>query len=83
MMICNSEIFLDMVDGTLVELTREINALTPKHPELDIIHTQMVVLCSKMLKAFMKNGNERILVQVEQLQDLMRIVRSKQNATAM
>jgi hypothetical protein len=82
-MLCDHELFLDWVGVAMVELEQLVNNLEPNHPELDIIHTQMVILCSKMLKAFMRNGNERILVQIEQMQELMRTVRRKQNATAM
>jgi 23S rRNA maturation mini-RNase III len=82
-MLCDHELFLDWVGEAMVELEVRVNLLEPNHPELDIIHSQMVIVCSKMLKAFLRNGNEKILTQIEQMQKLMRVVRSKQNATAM
>jgi hypothetical protein len=82
-MLCDNEFFLDWVAEAMKELESLISKLENGHPELDLIHTQMVIVNSKMLNAFMRNGNERILSQVEQMQELMRTVRRKQNATAM
>lgn len=82
-MLCDNEIFLDWVAEAMDELSEMVTLLDPRDPQLDIIHTQMVIVSGKMLKAFMRNGNERILLQIDHMHDLMRKVRSKQNATAM
>lgn len=82
-MLCDHEIFLEWVSEAMKELEMLVNKLEVGDAELDIIHTQMVIVCDKMLRAFLRNGNEKILAQIEQMQDLMRTVRRKQNATAM
>jgi hypothetical protein len=82
-MICDNEYFLSWVSEAMKELEMLVEKLEVGDSELDIIHTQMVIVCDKMLRAFLRNGNEKILTQIEQMQDLMRTVRRKQNATAM
>jgi len=82
-MLCDHEYFLLWVDEAMEELEMLVDKLEVANPDLDIIHSQMVIVNSKMLTAFMRNGNEGILFQIERMQNLMRKVRSKQNASAM
>lgn len=61
-MLCDHEFFLVWVDEAMEELEMLVDKLEVDNPELDIIHSQMVIVNSKMLTAFMRNGNEGIFI---------------------
>lgn len=76
-------VFMDWVDNAMVEMEKALNEIDPKQADLEDLHHLMFRITEKMLTAFMLHQDERLLWQMEKMQDLMKKVREYKIASSM
>jgi hypothetical protein len=76
-------VMMEWVDNALTVVEKYIEFLNCNDSDLELLYEKMFEVSEKMMNFFLMRPSEELLLKIEKVQELMRKVKAKQNATAM